>query len=163
MASSSKCASTTTADISMDGVNPGEISDVTADTAVKDSLNLLDEDPLAGFFENLFGTKVTFTCKDIVGDEGSEDSIFDLLVTVINVVKIVVPIILIALGILDFLQALLAQDDGGLKKAQGKFIKRLIVGAIIFLAPSIIRLLLTVAHTIWPQVISDDVFCGIIK
>ena len=42
---------------------------------------------------------------------------------------------------------------------QSKFIKRLIVAVIIFLVPSLLQLLLSIASNIWPEI--DATMCGI--
>ena len=53
--------------------------------------------------------------------------------------KYIAPVLVIILTILDFIKALAAQSDDDMKKAQGKFIKRLIVAALLFLLPLIIN------------------------
>ena len=53
--------------------------------------------------------------------------------------KYIAPVLVIVLSILDFIKALAAQSDDEMKKAQGKFIKRLVVAALLFLIPLIIN------------------------
>ena len=53
--------------------------------------------------------------------------------------KYIAPVLVIILTILDFIKALAAQSDDDMKKAQGKFIRRLIVAALLFLLPLIIN------------------------
>ena len=79
---------------------------------------------------------------------------------IVSVVKIIVPIILLVLGSLDFAQAILSSNDDGIKKAQSKFIRRLILGVVIFLIPSMLKAILTIANTVWPIIDAD--LCGII-
>ena len=76
-------------------------------------------------------------------------------------VKIGIPIILLVLGSLDFAQAVFASNEDGIKKAQGKFIKRLIIAVVIFLIPSVLQLLLGIANTVWPEI--DKTLCGILS
>lgn len=59
-------------------------------------------------------------------------------------IKYIAPVIVIILSILDFIKAIAAQDDDAMKKAQGKFVKRLIAAALLFLLPLIIDYLLDV-------------------
>ena len=67
---------------------------------------------------------------------------------------------MIVLGSLDFAQAVFASSEDQIKKAQSKFVKRLIIGAVIFMIPSVLKVILTLAHSIWPVV--DASLCGII-
>ena len=68
-----------------------------------------------------------------------------LLLWVVNImkwVKYIVPALVILLGILDFIKAITSDKDDEMKKAQGRFIKRLIVAALIFIVPFIIEFIL---------------------
>jgi hypothetical protein len=58
--------------------------------------------------------------------------------------KYIAPVLVIILGILDFIKALAAQDDDAMKKAQGRFVKRLIAAALLFLLPLIIDYILNI-------------------
>ena len=72
---------------------------------------------------------------------------------------LLVPIILIVLGSLDFATAIFSSDENNMKKAQGKFIKRIIIAVCIFLIPVILHQLLLIAGRIWPSI--DSSLCGI--
>lgn len=76
-----------------------------------------------------------------------------------TIIKILVPIILIAFGMLDFSKAVLAQDEQNMKKAQSAFIKRLIIAVAIFFVPTVINLLINIANSVWPSLIGDT--CGL--
>jgi len=56
--------------------------------------------------------------------------------------KYIVPVIAIVLSILDFIKAIGAGKEDEMKKAQGKFIKRLIVAGLVFIMPFIIEFIL---------------------
>lgn len=62
-----------------------------------------------------------------------------------QLIKFAVPIIIIALAVIDFVKAMSAQKQEELKNAANKLVKRMIIGAIIFLLPSIIDMLLDIA------------------
>ena len=51
-----------------------------------------------------------------------------------SILKIVTPIIIIIFGMIDFLKAVMAQKEDEIKKGQQTFIRRLIIGALVFLA-----------------------------
>ena len=63
--------------------------------------------------------------------------------TIINVLQIAVPIILIIMGSVDFVKAVSSQKEDDIKKAQGMFVKRLIMGALVFFIVAIVKLLLS--------------------
>ena len=84
------------------------------------------------------------TCKDLIGDRMIEE-----LNNIMFYIRIAVPIILLVFGAFDFGTAVLSSDDGGMKKAQGKFIKRLIIGIAIFFIPTIVNLIIHIMNTVW--------------
>lgn len=94
-------------------------------------------------------------CKELLGDD-----LVEILQSLVDIVKVAVPILLIALGTLDFGKAIFSSDDNEMKKAQSKFMKRLLAAAAIFLVPSLLGVLLNLGHSIWGDVIKTDL-CGI--
>jgi len=61
---------------------------------------------------------------------------------VVKWVKYIIPVVLIILGILDFIKAITKDKEEELKKAQSRFIKRLIASALIFIIPFILGFVL---------------------
>ena len=61
--------------------------------------------------------------------------------TVINLIKIGVPIILIILGMLDMVKAVLTQKEEKIKEGQKNLMSRLITGAVVFFIVAIVQLL----------------------
>lgn len=76
------------------------------------------------------------------------DQIIAFIYNILKWVKYIAPVLVIILGILDFVKALAAQDDDAMKKAQGKFVKRLIAAVLLFLLPLIIDYVLSVFHLV---------------
>lgn len=70
-------------------------------------------------------------------------SILNLVYNVLKWLKYIAPVLVIILSILDFIKALASQKDDDMKKAQEKFVKRLIVAVILFLLPLIINFMLS--------------------
>lgn len=58
--------------------------------------------------------------------------LFGFIGQLFNILKIVVPILIVIMGSIDLVKALVAQKDDEMKKAQGIFIKRLILGVCVF-------------------------------
>lgn len=112
-----------------------------------DEANLIDKDRI----NNLS------LCDDILVENSA---IWKLLKYLVTLIKIAVPLLLIGLGIMDFTKAIFSGNEDGMKKAQAKFIKRLIIGVCIFLIPSLLELVLTISSSIWQNISTD--FCGIL-
>ena len=62
----------------------------------------------------------------------------------ITMIQIAVPIVLVVMGSLDLFKGITAQKEDEIKKGQQMFIKRLIVGALIFFVVVIAKLLISV-------------------
>lgn len=78
----------------------------------------------------LFMAADTF-CKDTA-------NIWLILGYVVNVIKIVIPLILIILGMLDLGKAVVASDDKAINKAVTALVKRFIAAVVMFFIPTII-------------------------
>lgn len=88
----------------------------------------------------LDGQDVERQCNSIFGGK------FGLqLKQILNIVKFFVPIIIIALAVADFIKALTAQSQDEVKKATNKLVKRLIIGILIFVLPTILEFVLKLA------------------
>ena len=109
---------------------------------------------------NILGSQQTeLTCATLFsGKEGEE--LLGLIKTAFTLVKIAIPVLLIAFGTLDFAKAIFAGKEDEMKKAQDKFMKRIAIGIGVFLVPTLLKLILTVANGIWSNISPD--FCGII-
>ena len=94
-------------------------------------------------------------CKGILGQ-----NLIDKINSYLDIIKIIVPILLIGYGVFDFTKAIfLGEDD--MTKAKKAFIKRIFISIIIFVTPSIVNLLLNLANSVWP-IISPNT-CGIFE
>ena len=94
------------------------------------------------------------SCEELIGDE-----LKGYIQQIVNIIKIVVPILLIVFGTIDFGKAIFVNDEGEMKKSQTKFIKRLIIAVAFFLVPTLLTLILNIAHNIWPSI--EASLCGI--
>lgn len=91
----------------------------------------------------------TVDCTALFGDKNDPNSIRYLINEILQYPKIIVPILIIVLGMLDFAKAAIASKDDEIKKAQSTFIKRLIAGVVVFLVPIIIDILMGFADIVW--------------
>lgn len=59
---------------------------------------------------------------------------------IVNIIKIVIPILIIVLACIDFGKAVVSSDEKEIKKSSGTLIKRVIAGVVIFFIPTIVGL-----------------------
>lgn len=74
-------------------------------------------------------------CKEV------PNGVFNIIHLVIMAIQIVVPILLIIFGMIDFAKAVVGGDEDKIKAGQKIFIKRLIAAIIVFLVVTVVKLL----------------------
>ena len=84
----------------------------------------------------------------------------DMIREILNYFRILAPIALIIFIAIDFGSAVIAQDNEGLKKAQGKVVSRAIATALVFFIPTIIRVILGLDGVRDAIEIPNDPMCG---
>lgn len=78
----------------------------------------------------------TFSCGGI---SAFPVPIANLIATVIAMIKIMTPVVLIVMGLIDMTKAITKQKDDEIKKSQMLFVKRLISGLLVFFIISIVQ------------------------
>jgi len=68
------------------------------------------------------------------------DTLFNVVATIIKGIKIVVPILLIIWGMLDFAKSVIAKKEDEIKGYQKSFVSRLISAVLVFLVITIVQL-----------------------
>lgn len=92
------------------------------------------------------------TCTDyneLFGDKNDEDSISYMIHSVLQYVRIIVPILVILLGTIDFAKAVIAGKEDQMRKAQMDFVKRIIIGVAVFFVPLIVDIVMELADIVW--------------
>ena len=79
-----------------------------------------------------------------VGNCNISQRIVNWFLNILKWVRYGVPILVIILGGIDFVKAIASDSDDELKKAGGRFVKRLIAAALIFLVPFLLEFILNV-------------------
>ena len=59
----------------------------------------------------------------------------------VDVIKVLIPILLVAYGMIDLTKAVMSNDEKVMKEAQGRFIKRIIYAVVIFFIVAIVQLI----------------------
>lgn len=72
-------------------------------------------------------------CGDIPAE------ITDTIGAIYNMLLIIIPVLIVLFGVIDFLKASIAQKDDGIKQSTGLFVKRLIMGVLAFLILGLVK------------------------
>lgn len=64
---------------------------------------------------------------------------FLIVKNVVNLIKVLIPVVLIILGMFDMLKAVISSNENDMKQAQGRFVRRGLAAAIIFFVPVIVN------------------------
>lgn len=82
-------------------------------------------------------------------DGDGQSSIRYMINLVLQYVRIIVPILVILLGTLDFAKAVMAGKEDNMRKAQQDFIKRVLMGVAVFFVPLLVDLIMDLADIVW--------------
>lgn len=84
------------------------------------------------------GTAITDFCSDAA-------NIVQLVGYILLVVKIAIPLLIIALGMFDFGKAVVAEKEDEIKKQTKRLLYRVVAGVVIFFIPTIVLFLFNLA------------------
>ncbi|MBQ6135542.1 MAG: hypothetical protein IJI60_04425 [Bacilli bacterium] len=80
----------------------------------------------------------------LLGSTANQKSVAWLIQEVLNIIKVVGPILVAVLSGVEFVQVIAKGDDEAMGKAQKKLVTRLILIALLFLLPVIVETLLKI-------------------
>lgn len=126
--------------------------------------NYTAEDYYGGFVElGLIGFDQdgNLQCNDLFGDETDPDSLHSIINMVMTYVRIIVPILIILLGTIDFAKAVIAGKEDTMKKAQADFVMRVLIGVAVFFVPLLVNVIMDLAEIVWQG--ENYGICEIIK
>lgn len=86
-------------------------------------------------------TDLTYTCGNIGMEFGG--MIPYIVSSAITIIKVIVPVLLIIFGMIDLIKAVTAGKEDEIKKAQSVFIRRLIMGVLVFFVILIVQMLIS--------------------
>ena len=116
------------------------------------------------------------TKEDVINKDNSSDSTpstdapitscdslpktMKLLKKIYNFLKYMVPVIIIGLGMLDFIKAITSDDEKVFKEAWSKLMKRILVGVVILILPVILEFLINISGVINEEGLDkNNLFC----
>lgn len=79
--------------------------------------------------------------------------------TIITAIQIIVPVLIVIFGMFDFLKAVVAQKDDEIKKGQKMFLKRLLVGILVFFVIVIVKFVINIIAGADASGITDCMDC----
>lgn len=94
-------------------------------------------------------------CKSMLGNPDDPDSVAWLLYTILNYLRVLGPIIIVALSGYDYLAAIITSDEKDMQKTNKNLKNRLIALALLLLVPSIVKIILQLFNVV------SDPMCGI--
>ena len=86
-------------------------------------------------------------------------NIWHLVGLVVYIIKIVIPLILIVLGMVDLGKAVVSSDEKAINKAVGSLIKRFIAAVVLFFIPTIVNAVFRVIGLITDSTDADYQTC----
>ena len=124
---------------------------------VSDYVQIADENDTAWIndYNNEVNNQSTGDCNSLLGSPTDTNSVAWLLFTVLNWMRVIGPLAVIVLSGIEFAQAIVKSDDDTMKKAKGHLTTRLVMAGLLFLIPSVVKLLLDVFN------LTSDPMCGI--
>lgn len=113
---------------------------------IKNNLNLIDEnfEDVGNDYSNRIDEidvrpgSLDVTPVDMCSNESTSLKVFQVIGYLLIIIKIIVPLILIIMGSIDFAKAALSGDDKSTKEAAVQFSKRVLIGLIVFFIPTIL-------------------------
>lgn len=95
--------------------------------------------------------------KNYVEEPQNPCDLFDgetlkLIDDIMNIIRICVPILLVILGMTDFLRATFSDNEDNMKKDRERFIKRILAAIIVFIVPIFVNLILSIANKVWSDI-----------
>ena len=76
------------------------------------------------------------------------DELTGILKDIFSWIMIAIPVLTVVLCTVDLTKAVIAQDDGAIKKAQSTCIKRIMIGVALFFVPLLLNLFLSYGGSI---------------
>lgn len=83
----------------------------------------------------------TYTCGSVGLEFGG--MLPYIISSIVTIIKIIVPVLLIIFGMIDLVKAVTAGKEDEIKKAQNVFIRRLVMGILVFFVVLIVQMLVS--------------------
>ena len=95
------------------------------------------------------GEKTNVNCESLFGSKNDPNSIRYIVDEILQYPRIIVPMLVILLGALDFGKAVISGKEDEIKKIKATFVKRVIAGVGLYFVPVIVDLIMVLADIVW--------------
>lgn len=99
------------------------------------------------------GLSFIYDCESLLGSD-----LINKINSYLDIIKIIIPLILIGFGVIDFTKAIFSGEEN-MKKAQKNFMTRIFISILIFLTPTLVNLILKLANIVWQNISPNS--CGL--
>ena len=138
---------------------PDKIYTALANNSIYESQNKYNSYKELNLINSTSDKRPKASCGNITGIPKVIPRLTSLVVTII---QIAVPVLLVIMGSIDLFKGITASKDDEMKKGQKMFIKRLVIGALVFFIIAIVKLLVSVvANSMDTDNISSCISCFI--
>lgn len=96
------------------------------------------------------GNEKIDNCEDLIGE-----GIISVINKIMDLVKIVVPILLIVFGIVDFSKIVFSGKEDEISKSGKRFFMRIVAAILVYFSPILVNLILTIANEVWSFINPD--------
>lgn len=104
----------------------------------------------------IFAATTKVSCGNITGIPKKIPELTNMAMTI---VQVIVPVLLVVMGSLDFFKGITAQKEDEIKKGQQIFIKRLIMAALVFFVFVIVKFFISMVASSSSSTIIDCMEC----
>ncbi len=115
--------------------------------------------------ENTYGSDLDFTDSNsydaVYGCAILGDHVTEWVKWLITIIRVIVPIGIVILTILDFAKIVASGEDKEYKAAIQKLVKRIVIAVAIFVVPALVALLIDLSGILTQYGITDDLFCSL--
>ena len=87
----------------------------------------------------------SYACKGVVGTDGIPGDIVSIIHYLYLAIQVLIPIVLIIFGMIEFGKAIAAQKEDEISHAKSSFLKKLIIAGVVFLTLTIVELVFNFA------------------
>ena len=94
-------------------------------------------------------------CNALLGSTSDPESVAWMVQQALDLIKVVGPILVVVLSSIEFISVIYKGDDDAMAKAQKKLITRLILIVLLYLLPTLVKVLLDVFG------LTTDSICGV--
>ena len=96
---------------------------------------------------------------NICDPENTTLKVFQVIGYILFILKILIPILIIVLGMIDFGKSAISSDDKAMQKSAMSLVKRIIIGIAIFFVPLLVKIIFNMIGQFSSEMKKDYINC----